>query len=517
MASFTQSVLKEREQWSSQFGFLMAAIGSAVGLGNIWRFPGIAYKNGGGAFIIPYLFALIVAGITVLLLDYAVGNRYKGSPPVAFRRINRRAEILGWWQVAICFVIMIYYAAIIGWSGSYVGFSVTQAWGQDSGAFFMGDFLQVPDDPTLSTTPVLWVALPLALVWVVVIAILAFGVQRGVERSAKVFMPVLVVIFLAMVIRALTLPGAVDGLNAFFKPNWEALFQGEVWLAAFAQIFYSLSVAFGIMLTYASYLPKRANLAGTGLVAAFANSAFELLAGIGVFSALGFMAHEQGVKIEELDSIMGVSLSFITFPKIISMMPGGSLFGILFFGSLVLAGITSLISLIQVVSSAFQDKFNLSPAKAAVSVGIVSAAASLFFFGTKSALLVLDTVDNYINMIGVTSSAILVCVILAVGTPVLPILRRHINSMSTIKIGVWWDVTVGYIVPAVLGSMLMTQIVTLVSDGYGGYPTWFTNSFGWGCLAFAVVAAIALTVAPWKRDVDGFTPLPLPEVKETVK
>ena len=161
----------------------------------------------------------------------------------------------------------------------------------------------------------------------VAIILIALGVSRGIEWITKICIPLLVVLFIAMVIKALTLPGATDGLNKFFTPDWSSLWNGKVWIAAVAQIFYSLSVGFGIMMTYASYLKKRSNLTGTGLVAGFANSSFEVLAGIGVFATLGYMAHLQGTSVDKLENISGVSLSFITFPQIINEMPGGGIFG----------------------------------------------------------------------------------------------------------------------------------------------------------------------------------------------
>jgi NSS family neurotransmitter:Na+ symporter len=148
-------------------------------------------------------------------------------------------------------------------------------------------------------------------------------VQKGLERSNIIFIPLLVILFGALVVRGLFLPGAVDGLNAFFTPNWAALAEPRVWLAAYAHIFFSLSIAFGIMITYSSYIKKRDNLTGPGLVVGFANSSFEVLAGIGVFSTLGFMAQQQGVQIADLEGIKGVLLSFVTFPAIVSQMPGG--------------------------------------------------------------------------------------------------------------------------------------------------------------------------------------------------
>ena len=238
-------------------------------------FPGVAYQNGGGAFIVPYLIALLAIGLPMLMLDYAIGHKFRGSPPLALARVNRRTEAVGWWQVGVCFFIVVYYAAIIAWALRYTVFSFTRAWGNDPAGFFSDKFLQARDTTSISITPVWGIALPLILVWVVTIVLIALGVSRGIEWITKICIPLLVVLFIAMVIKALTLPGATDGLNKFFTPDWSALWNGKVWIAAVAQIFYSLSVGFGIMMTYASYLKKRSNLTGTGLVAGFANSSFE--------------------------------------------------------------------------------------------------------------------------------------------------------------------------------------------------------------------------------------------------
>ena len=368
-SSASKSAPRARDSWSGQTGFLLAAIGSAIGLGNIWRFPGVSYSNGGGAFLVPYLVALVFVGIPMLWLDYAVGHKFRGSPPWALRKIIGGGEFIGWFQTFVCFVIMVYYGAVLAWGVQYTIYSVNAAWGDDPTTFFTDTFLQVVPGDTFSWAPAWSVMIPLALVWVLVLFVIGRGLSNGVEAANKVFLPLLVILFLALVVRALFLPGAVEGLNAFFTPNWSALSDPKVWLAAFAQIFYSLSVGFGIMLTYASYLQRKSNLTGTALVAGFANSSFEILAGIGVFSAVGFMAHQGGVSVSEVEGLTGPILSFVTFPKIISMMPGGPIFGVLFFSSLVLAGVTSLLSLLQVVSGGLQDKFGWSPARSALVLG----------------------------------------------------------------------------------------------------------------------------------------------------
>src|SRR5690625_522935 len=153
--------MSQRQEFKGRNAFIFAAIGSAVGLGNIWRFPYVAYEGGGGAFIIPYLVALLTAGIPLLFMDYAIGHKYRGSSPLSHRRLHKSVESIGWWHVAICFLIAIYYAVIIAWSIRYVGFSVTEKWGDDPTSFFMGEFLQRTTDFTLLAQPVMGILVPL--------------------------------------------------------------------------------------------------------------------------------------------------------------------------------------------------------------------------------------------------------------------------------------------------------------------------------------------------------------------
>lgn len=508
----------EREQWSGQTGFILAAIGSAVGLGNIWRFPGVAYENGGGAFLVPYVIALLVIGIPVLFFDYALGHRFRGSAPTVFRRLTRRAEALGWFQVGISIVIILYYTVIIAWALSFVWFSVEQTWGDDAAGFFTDDFLRTSAEPGIGLDVVPGVFWPLVGTWVVTLGILALGVQKGLERSNVIFLPLLVVLFAALVVRALFLDGAADGLNAFFTPDWSALLHPGVWIAAVAHIFFSLSIAFGIMVTYSSYLKRRSNLTSSGLVVAFSNSSFEILAGVGVFATLGFMAHQQGVGVDDLEGLTGPTLSFSTFPQIISAMPGGSFFGVLFFLSLAVAGLTSLLSLLQVVSAAFQEKFGWDPRQAALRVGGIAAVISILLFSTTTALHVLDVLDKWANEVGVITSAVVMTALVAWRLRLLPQLRWHLNAVSSTRIGVWWVYVVGVVVPLVIGYMLVSGVWMLVTEGYDGYPLWFRLVFGWGAIAFMVVFAVIMTKVRWAKDPDDFVPWPpLPEGGLTTK
>ena len=497
-----------REQWTGQAGFILAAIGSAVGLGNIWRFPGVAYENGGGAFLIPYIVALLTAGIPILFLDYAIGHRFRGSAPLSLRRLGGRGlESLGWFQVAIAFVISLYYTAVIAWALSYFVFSFDLRWGDDPGAFFQGEYLQV-SDPGVSLQFVPGVLIPLAIVWVATLLVLGAGVAKGLERANVIFLPLLVVAFLVLVIRALFLEGAAEGLNALFTPDFAALGNPNVWIAAYGQIFFSLSIAFGIMITYASYRRRRANLTAPGLVVAFANSSFEILAGIGVFATLGFFAFQQGIAVGELEGLTGVGLSFVTFPAIVSQMPGGPLFGALFFGSLTLAGFTSLLSVLQVVSAGVQEKFGLSRVTATLGIGMVAAVLSILLFSTTTGLIALDVVDQWSNNIGIVASAVLTTVLVIWVLRKGPELQHHLNTVSTFRVGRTWVVLVGGLVPVLLGYMLVSRVIALLLEGYEGYPAEYLGLFGWGTIGLVVAAAVILPFVRWRSHREPFTAWP---------
>jgi neurotransmitter:Na+ symporter, NSS family len=507
---------RPREQWGTRAGFLLAAIGSAIGLGNIWRFPYIAYENGGGAFLVPYLVALLSAGIPLLIFEYTIGHKFRGSPPLALRRMSRLAQPIGWWQVAICFVIAVYYAVIIAWAVRYVGFSVGQQWGADPESFFNNDFLHIADQPGFAAPFVPGVLWPLIAVWAVTLIVLALGVRRGIEVANKVFIPLLVVLFLILVVRALFLPGAAAGLDAFFSPDWSSITDGKVWVAAYGQIFFSLSVGFGIMITYASYLRRKADLGGSALVAGFANSSFEILAGIGVFATLGFMAHQTGVAVSEA-ATSGPGLAFVAFPTIISELSSGAAwFGILFFGCLVLAGLSSLISIVQVIISSVQDRTGLARVPAVLIIGGLTAAVSIGLFPTRNGLYLLDVADHFINQYGIVLAGFLAVIVVAWLLRKLGVLREHTDTVSNLKVGRVWVVLLGVVTPLVLMWMMIDSLRQEFEETYGGYTTGYVLAAGWGVAGAAILFGVIMSLLPWRDpgtpdDEDGATAVPMTE------
>lgn len=480
-----------RESWSARSGFIIAAIGSAVGLGNIWRFPYVAYENGGGAFLIPYLIAIFAAGLPLLFLDYAVGHKYRKAPPTAYKKLMN-SEALGWWQVMVTLLIGIYYASVLSWAGSYMFYSIGQQWGTDTEKFFFTSYLQNGEGLAFGFVPTLFIGL--VIVWAVVMFILYGGVKKGVELSNKIFIPLLLILFSILVVQALRLPGAVDGLNAFFTPNWEAMTNYKVWLAAFGHIFFSLSVGFGIMLTYSSYLKRKTNLTGSGLVVALANSSFEILAGIGIFAALGFMAYSAGSSVDEVVS-GGIGLAFIGFPKIISSLgAGGDLFGFLFFASLTVAGVTSMVSILQVPIAAFQDKLGWSRKRAVTIIAGGSAIVSTLLFSTHSAITFVDIIDYFANNIGIVGGGLLSIILVTwFRRPLLKELQQHVNQYSSIKLGLGWNILLTIVTPLSLLVALALTLKSIFAEGYGGYPLHILLTVGGGTVGLFIIGAVLLS------------------------
>ncbi|WP_078429974.1 sodium-dependent transporter [Alkalihalobacterium alkalinitrilicum] len=488
-----------REQWGTRAGFILAAVGSAVGLGNIWRFPYVAYENGGGAFFFPYLFALLTAGIPLLIMEFTMGHKYRGSAPLSYARLNKKTEWIGWWQVGISFVIATYYAVIIAWAMAYAYFALGLRWGEDTQGFLFGEYLQLADVPGQVGSIVPSVFIPLVIVWVIALGVLFKGVKKGIEVANRIFIPALVILFLIIVIRALTLEGATVGLDAFFKPNWSEIMSPGVWVAAYGQVFFSLSIGFAIMITYSSYLGRKSDITNNAFITGFSNSSFEVLAGIGVFAALGFMATQAGVPLDEV-AAAGVGLAFVVFPQIINTFPAlNGLFGFLFFACLVLAGLSSLISIVQTFVAGIQDKFKVSRAKAVAFGGGLSALISILF-ATQGGLYFLDAADYFINTFGVALAGLVSVITVVWFVKKLPELQGHADSVSDMRLGLWWKICLGFITPVVLGYMAVQNLIGNLRDNYEGYATSFLLYSGWGVAVAAIIVGFIFASMKWGKN-----------------
>jgi NSS family neurotransmitter:Na+ symporter len=491
-----------REQWGSRLGFIMAAAGSAIGLGNIWRFPYMAYENGGGAFLIPYFFALLTAGIPILILEFGLGHKMKGSAPLSFARLNRKWEWIGWWQIAISFVISIYYIIIIAWAFNYLWFAVSRSWGTDTIGFFINDFLGLTESP-LDGGGIRWAIVgTLVIAWVVNFAVLYSGVKKGIELANKIFMPVLIIVLLILMGRSITLPGAADGISLLFAPDFSRILDADVWVAAYGQIFFSLSIAFGIMIGYASYLPDESDIVNNAFMTGFLNCGFSMLAGITVFGIIGFMMHQAGGALPE--KLSGVFLAFVTFPEAVNQLPFlQAAVGILFFVSIVCAGMSSEISISETVICGLMDKFYLPRQKAVIGYCMIAGLISLVF-ATGSGLLILDIVDHFINNFGIVFAGLLEVILIGWFFK-LKILQDHINPISDFSIGRYWRLCILIITPVVLGAMAVQKIRLGLTTPYGGYSTPAILILGWGIALAAAGSGVILSRIAWRIPIELMT------------
>jgi NSS family neurotransmitter:Na+ symporter len=487
-----------RDQWGTKLGFILAAMGSAIGLGNIWRYPYVVYENGGGAFLIPYFVALATAGLPILILEYSLGHRFRQGAPATFHGISQKWEWLGWWMAAISFVICTYYVVILGWCLSFIYYSFGQQWGSDTGAFFIGEYLATSDGAAPTG---FWdvggiqlkVLIPMAIAWVMVYVLMQRGVSKGIEMASRILLPTLIVMLILIVIRAITLEGATEGLNVLFTPDFGALVEPRVWVAAYGQVFFSLSIAFSIMIAYSSYLPRKTDLSNSGLIVGLSNAGFEFLAAIGVFAALGFLAVQSDVAVGEVAE-SGVVLAFIVFPQVISTLPGlNTAFGVLFFGCLFFAGITSMVSILEAVVAAVREKFDMSR-KAAVNWICGAAAVISILYVTRGGLFYLDTVDHFVNAYGLVVAGLLEVLLVAWIAKTLTDQRDHLNAISYVKMGPWWTISLKFITPILLTFMIVYGIYKEFEANYESYPTSGLLLLGAGGVGLTLLFALVLSL-----------------------
>lgn len=355
--------LVSRDNFGSKFGIIAAAAGSAVGLGNIWKFPYVAGENGGGAFLLVYLFFVLVIGVPVMMSEFAIGRRGQKN---AFRSFGVIAPgtkwgVIGIMGVVAAFFILAFYSSVAGWTLEYIVNSATNKFAgqtpQDLNASF-NTFIANP------LRPVIWQLVFMVLTALIVLA----GIKKGIEKYTKLLMPFLFLLILILCIRSVTLDGVKEGLAFLFKPDFSN-FTGKTILYALGQAFFSLSLGMGALITYSSYFSKKENLASTAVQVALADSLIAIMAGIMIFPAVFAFGIEPS---------SGPSLVFITLPGIFQQMPGGSVFGTIFFILLAVAALTSTISLLEVVVACFSEELRISRKKATVIATVAVSILGIF-------------------------------------------------------------------------------------------------------------------------------------------
>ena len=358
--------VQPRDHFATKLGIVAAAAGSAIGLGNIWKFPYITGVYGGGAFLVVYLICIAVIGLPVMLSEFTIGRRADKAAIGAFKKLAPGTPwfLTGWMGVVSAFSILAFYSVVAGWTLDYIVKCTMNAFSgktpDEVGGMFGGLI-------SATARPLFWHVVFMAICALIIMG----GVKKGIEKYSKILMPLLLVIIIILDIRALTLPGAMKGIDFLFKPDFSKL-SAEGILVALGHAFFSLSLGMGTMITYGSYIEKKENLGTTTLQVSIADTVIALLAGVAIFPAVFAFGIEPAA---------GPGLVFVTLPNVFQQMPGGYLFAILFFVLLAVAALTSAISILEVVVAYFVEELNMTrhvaTVVAAVAIGIVGVFASL--------------------------------------------------------------------------------------------------------------------------------------------
>ena len=347
-----------REQWGSKLGFVLAASGSAVGIGNIWKYPYMAGQNGGAAFTLVYLACILVVGLSIVIAEFVIGRKTQLSPVGAFETLAPKTnwKWVGFLGVGSAFVILSFYGVVGGWIMKYIFISITGGFNEiagdsDAASSIFNNFIKGTWSPIFFQVIFMTVC-----IWVIV-----NGVKGGIEKWSKIMMPLIIILLAMLAVRGMTLPGGMEGISFLFKPRFEDLTASSVVLAL-GHSFFTLSLGMGTMITYGSYLGRKQNLLNSALWVIALDTAIAMLAGVAIFTtvfALGANPAE------------GPGLIFVVLPSVFPQLDAGTLWGTLFFFLLFMAALTSAISILEVVTAYFIDQKGWTRRKATIQFGII--------------------------------------------------------------------------------------------------------------------------------------------------
>ena len=469
--------MSNQSQWNSQVAFLLAMIGSAVGLGNIWRYSYVVYSNGGGTFFIPYLIAILVMGIPFLILEYGLGYTYKNSFSNLLKSINPKFEYVSWMLVISVFIVVIYYMVILSWDFLYLGSSFTFLWGNDSISFF-SQYIGGSGDLSNMTTILIPTAIGVLLMWFWLWYISHKDLNDGIGKASKILLPLLFILMIFIIVYALSLPGAIVGIDTLLHPDWYMLLDINVWLAAFSQIIFSLSMGEAVAYTYASYLPKESKLINNVLIVIIANCTFEVFTAFGMFSILGYMSVTNGIPIEEIIT-QGTGLIFVVFPMIFNVMGTiGHIIAPLLFIAILFAGITSAVGLFEPLVNSTFHKMNWSRKKTVTVLSLVGCALSLLFTTGISSYLI-GIVDAFVNEFVILFLLIVQCIIFGWFYD-MDQLWPELNNQSRFNVGNKWKAVIRYILPIFIFVMWIIGVYRLF------------NAIGFELIIYGIIIAAVL-------------------------
>ena len=445
---------EKRSSFSGKLGFVLASAGSAVGLGNIWRFPYLAAKYGGGIFLLVYLILAVTFGFALMCAEISIGRKAGTSALGAYKKLDKRFGFLGIVASLVPVIILPYYSVIGGWIAKYL---FTFASGNMSDAAsdgFFSNFISLPIEP------IGWFLLYLGLTAVVVLG----GVEKGIEKVSKIMMPILVAMVIFIAVYSMFMPGAFEGVKYYLTPDFSK-FSITTILAAMGQLFYSMSLAMGIMITYGSYMKKDVNLESSVKQIELFDTGVAFFAGLMIIPAV--FAFSGG---DESALGKGPSLMFVTLPKVFETMPGGAVIGAIFFLMVLFAALTSSISLMETIVSIVMDKFGLGRKKACLTVillSIILGLLSTLGYSIWSEVKIigfqfLDFFDFISNSVIMPIVALLTCIL--IGYIIKPqTLIEEIEQGGKFKRKTLFTIVVKYVAPVCIIAILIFSVL----EGFG--------------------------------------------------
>ncbi len=438
---------KNRSSFTNGIGFVLAAAGSAVGLGNLWRFPYLAAQYGGGIFILVYIILALTFGFTLMSTEIAIGRKTQKSPSVAYKEVNPKFGFLGWFATFVPIIILPYYCVIGGWVIKYMAAFISGSGLEAAADGYFSDFIANP------TSPLLFFVIFLAATTVIII----LGVNRGIEKITRFLMPVLIILSVVICIFVVRIPGSGAGIRFYLFPD-VSKFSFMTICSAMGQIFFSMSLAMGIMITYGSYTKPETNLSRSVNQIEIFDTAIALLAGFMVIPAIYVFSGEEGAKAN------GPGLLFVALPKIFEQMPMGSLIGILFFVLVLFAALTSSISIMEAVVSSFMDRFRISRRQGiiitvliAVALGVPSSLGNGIWANVQILGMDFLTFFDYLSN-SLVMPFVALCTCLLIGWCVKPKyvtdeITRNGEKMGRKKL---YQVMIRYIAPVLLAIILIS-------------------------------------------------------------
>ncbi len=517
---------EHREQWESRRTFVLAAVASAIGLGNVWAFPYRLYECGGAAFLIPFIIAMVGVGLPVMILEFSMGHFTQRAAPDAFAHVNKKLEVVGWWGMTLAFAIVTYYPVIIAYCFSFLWFSfksiVTGAplpWAgvgiegvQNAKMFFEQTYLTGGH----SIGPLqLNVLIPLVITWVVMYLCIFKGVKL-IGWVAWASMPLPWLMLAVLTVRGLTLEGSLKGLVYYLEPSWDQLLKPLTWRSAVGQVFFSLSLGFGTMLTYASFLHKRSDLSNNAAIVCITDFATSFIPGLAIFGTLGGMAYvtQQAGSPVAVDAVApeGPGLAFVAFPYALAQLPGAAWWSLIFFFVLINLGINSAFSITESFLAGIVDKTGWPRWVVLILVHFAGLGFGLFYV-TKGGLNWIGIMNAFVTgMWGIAFLGLLECLVVGWAYRT-ESLRTHANERSDWKLGRWWVYTVRIVVPILLGTLFFWSLVDDLSKPEGFLRTpegdWIgPNCVGLGVLFLTLVLALILSVvrSPVRTEKDEYAP-----------